>query len=320
MTPAAARSAPGDRRLRVMVTLAPTDLADLRRQARAAEEAGIDLLGLGDSPLYHDPFVAATVVAAATTRIAVGPMVTNLVTRTPSDVARALASIEAVAGPGRTFAGLGAGDSALAAVGRRPLGVAAFGAGIDLLRAAPDGGRAEVVVAANGPRTLAMAGERADVVVSGAGLDDASLAVLTTHATRAEPWAVVRCGIHTDRDSAVRELLPLLASGANHVFAAAGNRSALGPGDRARVETLRARYDYAFHGRAAGNPNAALVDELGLRDLLAERLAAVGTPYDVAGRLRDLADRGVRGVVVPAVGLDVDRLVAGLRDVLDLLG
>jgi alkanesulfonate monooxygenase SsuD/methylene tetrahydromethanopterin reductase-like flavin-dependent oxidoreductase (luciferase family) len=46
-----------------------------------AEEAGIDLLGPGDSPLYHDPFIGAAVVAEATRRIEVGPMVTNLVAR-----------------------------------------------------------------------------------------------------------------------------------------------------------------------------------------------------------------------------------------------
>jgi alkanesulfonate monooxygenase SsuD/methylene tetrahydromethanopterin reductase-like flavin-dependent oxidoreductase (luciferase family) len=301
-----------------MVTLAATDPATLRRHAAQTDECGIDLLGLGDSPLYLDPFVAATVAASATRRIGIGPMVTNLVTRTPYDVARGLLSVEQVGGVGRTFAGLGAGDSALAADGRKPLGVAQFRASIDRFREGGDRlGRVPAVhVAANGPRTLAMAGEYADVVVSGAGLDPASLDVLRTAATRAEPWVVARTSVDPDRDAAITELLPLLASGANHVFAAATNRAALAPDDRARVEQLRARYDYAFHGRAGENPNAALVDTLGLRDLLAERFALVGTPIDIASSLRDLARDGIAGVVVPAVGVDVPRLIDGLGEVL----
>jgi len=308
--------------IQVMVTLAPTDLPLLRRYAALADEAGIDALGLGDSPMYHDPFVSAAVVAGATRRIRIGPMVTNLVSRAPITIARALASVEDLAGTGRTFAGVGAGDSALAAIRRRPLRVDELRAGlVDLHDASVRLGSATaIVVAANGPRTLAMADEVADVVVSGNGTDPASLEALVARSARAEPWVVSRTSIGPDPDRALDELLPLLASGANHVFAAARNRAALPPAELAGVERLRARYDYGAHGRpAAENPNARLVDELGLRDLLAGRFATVGDARTVAGRFRELAAAGVRGVVVPAVGVDVEPLLTGLGEVVDLL-
>lgn len=308
--------------LQVMVTLAPTDLPLLRRHAALADEAGIDALGLGDSPLYHDPFVSAAVVASATRRIRVGPMVTNLVSRAPFTIARALASVEDLTGGGRTFAGVGAGDSALAAIRRRPLRVDELRAGlIDLHDASVRlGSSTAIVVAANGPRTLAMADEVADVVVSGNGTDPASIEALVARSPRAEPWVVSRTSIGPDPDHALDELLPLLASGANHVFAAPRNRAALPPAALAGVEELRARYDYAAHGRSTtDNANARLVDELGLRELLAGRFATVGDARTVAQRFRGLAAAGVRGVVVPAVGVDVEPLLTGLGEVVDLL-
>jgi 5,10-methylenetetrahydromethanopterin reductase len=308
--------------LAVMVTLAPSDLGLLRRQAKLAEEAGVDALGLGDSPLYHDPFVAAGVVADATRRIRIGPMVTNLVTRAPFTIARALASVESLAGPGRTFTGVGAGDSALTAVGRRPLGTDDFRAALLELRRAQKslGPGPLLVVAANGPRTLAVADEVADAVASGNGIDRAAVAALVEGTRCAEPWVVCRTCIDPDPERALDELLPLLASGANHVFAAARNRAGLPPHELDRVVELRARYDYAAHGRpAAENPNARLVEELGLRDLLARRFAVVGDAQAVADRLRSLRAAGIRGVVVPAVGLEVEQLLSGLAEVLALL-
>lgn len=305
-----------------MVTLAPSDLSLLRRYAAMAEEAGIDSLGLGDSPLYHDPFIGAAVVAEATRRIEVGPMVTNLVARAPFTIARALASIDDLANAARTFAGVGAGDSALAEVRRGPLSVDDFRVALLELREASvklkSGTR--IVVAANGPRTLAMADDVADSVVSGNGIDGVSIQSLTTDITRAEAWVVSRTCIGPDREGALDQLLPLLASGANHVFSAPRNRASLSATDLTKIEQLRARYDYRSHGRpAVQNPNAQLVDELGLRELLADRFATVGDAQTVAARFRELADKGVRGLVIPAVGLEIEPLLMGLGEVLSIL-
>ncbi|MBI2867672.1 MAG: hypothetical protein HYX97_04990, partial [Chloroflexi bacterium] len=57
---------------------------------------------------------------------------------------------------------------------------------------------------------------------------------------------------------------------------------------------------------------ADLVDELGLRDYLAQRFAIAGTAQDWAQRLRELSRYGVRKVVmagaVPDIGAFVTRL------------
>lgn len=310
--------------MKVLVSLAPSDLGDLSRQARLAEEAGVAALGIGDSPRYHDPFVALASIARTTTRIRLGPMVTNVVSRRPDDIARALGSVDELAGGGRVFAGLGAGDSALARDGLRPAPVAALRAGIERIRATWRELGAVVnpcVVVANGRRTLAMARETADAVVSGVGIDAPSLREIVGDdragdRVGAEPWVVVRMSIRDDVERAEAELRPLLASGANHVFRARGRPDSVPEPLWTSISTLIDRYDYAAHGQRARNGNAELVDRLGLRPYLVDRFAIVGSPPTVSARLRQLAESGVSGVVIPAVGLDVDVLLQGLGEVL----
>lgn len=306
-----------------MLTFAPTDLAELGRQARACERAGITAVGVGDSPGYHDPYVALAVLAQCTSSIRIGPMVTNVVTRVPQVSAGAIRSINDLAGAGRAFIGLGTGDSALAGAQVRPAGVAGLQQGIETVRRhwpAAEARPWRVVVAANGPRTLRMAAATADVVVFGTGTDDASIrrAVELVGEVRRERgraaalWVVARISVCEDRESAVTELRPLLASAANHVFASAAEMDGLDGRTARAVARLRQRYDYASHGRRQGNPNADLVDELGLRESLAARFAVAGPAENVARRLAELARAGVDGVVIPAVGLDADRLVENL--------
>lgn len=310
------------RDLQVMVTLTPSDFTAFRRHVVMAEAVGIDGIGLADSPsLYQDPYVAAALAAGLTSRVAIGPMVTNFVTRDPVVTARALASLEAIVGPGRVLAGVGAGYSALNAAKAKPLPVEAFRTAIHQLRATTSqmGAAPRVMVAAAGSKTMSMGGVEGDAVLAGAGINDACVNDLLHSASRAEAWVVARTSIGADRDRCLDELLPVLASGAVQVFNLPPNRAALAPDDLTRIEELRARYDFNYHVTGEGNPNAALIKELGLEGLLADRFAVVGSAQEVADRFGQLAASGVRGVFVPAVGLDIERLLAGIGEVISIL-
>src|SRR4051812_7376125 len=80
-------------------------------QALAAEEAGLDLVGIQDHPYqrrFLDTFSLLAYLAARTTRIRLAPDVANLPLRPPAMIAKAASSIDALSG-GRFELGLGAG-------------------------------------------------------------------------------------------------------------------------------------------------------------------------------------------------------------------
>jgi 5,10-methylenetetrahydromethanopterin reductase len=89
-------------------------IADVEEVARAAEAAGADFFGLPDAFWWRDTWVLATRAAAVTTRLDVGPFVTNPYTRHPFQTVASLATLQEVAG-GRVQIALGAGGSELSA-------------------------------------------------------------------------------------------------------------------------------------------------------------------------------------------------------------
>lgn len=119
-----------------------TDPPGLLDQARLAERAGFDLVGVQDHPYqrrYLDTFTLLAALAAATDRIRLFPDVANLPLRHPAMLAKAAASLDLLSG-GRFELGLGAGAfwDAVSAMGgpRRSPGeaVEALGEAITLLR------------------------------------------------------------------------------------------------------------------------------------------------------------------------------------------
>ena len=121
---------------------AATDPPGLLDQARLAERAGFDLVGVQDHPYqrrYLDTFTLLAALAAATDRIRLFPDVANLPLRHPAMLAKAAASLDLLSGC-RFELGLGAGafwDAVVAMGGpRRSPGeaVEALGEAITLLR------------------------------------------------------------------------------------------------------------------------------------------------------------------------------------------
>ena len=149
------------------------------RLVQEAESAGVAACWVIDSQLaMRDAFSLLTLLARETSRIHLGPGVTNLITRHPTVVANALVTLRSLA-PGRILAGIGAGDSAVFPIGLKPQPVDQLREGIEGLRAllageAPDGSSGQVRIAgaegpaepiflaASQPRMLHLAGAAAD--------------------------------------------------------------------------------------------------------------------------------------------------------------
>jgi 5,10-methylenetetrahydromethanopterin reductase len=154
-----------------------------------AERLGYERAWLFDSPaLYGDIWVIAALAAQRTTRIALGPAVLVPNLRHPLAQASAIATLEQLA-PGRVAVAIGTGFTGRMAMGQKPLTWAWTRRYIEQLRALLRGEKVDVdgaivqmlhgpefaparpirtpiVIAANGPKGLAVARELGDGVMT----------------------------------------------------------------------------------------------------------------------------------------------------------
>ena len=204
------------------VAIVPHDLEETAVSARLAEEQGFDYIGIPDSQsLWRELYLSLSVVANNTSRVRIGPTVTNALTRHPAVAASAIATLNEISG-GRAFFGIGSGDSAILNLGLRPARLAELQEYIEALRAILSGdsydyqGRSihvqwsekpvPIIMSAEGPKTLAIAGGIADAVIIHSGLTKDVLADTIARIRggeraagrpegSAEVWAFAKCNI-----------------------------------------------------------------------------------------------------------------------------
>jgi len=147
--------------------------------ARRADDAGFSHVWTFDSHvLWQEPFVIYSQILAQTSRVTVGPMVTNPRSREPSVTASLFATLNDMFG-NRTVCGIGRGDSAMRVLGRSPASLATLSRAMRVIRDLAEGravdyegtviripwvhdGRLQVWMAGYGPKALKMCGEEAD--------------------------------------------------------------------------------------------------------------------------------------------------------------
>ena len=155
--------------------------------ARQCEEAGFGAVGLPDTQLLNrDVFIASALVCQGTSRIRVAPMVTNPVTRHPTVIASAAATISEIA-PNRFDIILGSGYSSVELIGQRAAKMAEMREAVQVIKRLLRGedvhfgektthmayrpvGDLRVYVAATNPKLIEVAGEVADGVMVQVGV------------------------------------------------------------------------------------------------------------------------------------------------------
>ncbi len=308
--------------------------------ARAAEESGFELLGLGDNQsLWRDVHVSLTLAALETSRLRIGPSVTNVVTRDIAVTAGAIASIDELSG-GRAFLGLGPGDSAVLNVGSRPARIADVESAAQAIRKLLGGqevthaGRSmhvgwasrsiPICIPAEGPKGLAMAGRTADAAFVSFGLKPAQvrsageqIAAGAASAGRdlraVEVWHAARVTVASTESEAMLRARSGMASVAHHALRLAPAEKGVPPELIPPLAELNAKYRPADHARPGEGFNARLVEDLGLMPYLTERYGLVGTPEHVASRLSDLRQAGVERLLLMFAGPDIQAQVHGWR-------
>ena len=109
------------------VGLFPTEpLQKMIHLAKVSEEAGFTHIWVGDSHLiWREAYVNMAAMMLNTTKVRFGTGVTNPLTRHPSVLASAYATLEEYA-PGRMIVGIGLGDSSVETMGLKPSTLANF--------------------------------------------------------------------------------------------------------------------------------------------------------------------------------------------------
>lgn len=311
------------------VTLLPDNLATLRDRAMLAEQMGFDYVGIGDSQsLFRELYVSLSVVAMATSRVRLGPTVTNPLTRHPAVTAAAIASVNELS-EGRAFLGIGTGDSALLNLDLKPARMAQVHEYLQAVSGVLSGeqvdyrgdrihvrwpdGPVPIAMSAEGPRTLALAGSVADAAIVHTGLtgnvlDDTVARIREGERAAGRPhgatevWAFAKCNVADRRADAIGEIKMALAASGHHAFRFTLEGKNVPAELREPVAVLQREYVAAEHEQVGNTRNAQLTDELGLTEYLADRFAVAGTPGECLAKARAIASHGVDVLLITAIG------------------
>ncbi|MBI4298897.1 MAG: LLM class flavin-dependent oxidoreductase [Chloroflexi bacterium] len=278
---------------------------DVIKVANLADDNGFENLWLIDSTdVYPDPWPTAGYLALNTSRVRIGPGVTQPVTRHPRVTANCALTVHDISG-GRAILGMGAGANTVRTLGWRPVSVAVMKEAVDICRARfkEKGADIPIYVAAAGDKAMAYACKEADgVIATGANSPTALRGIVQRVRTAAKevgrdlrtlPVSVsVGFAIAHDRREAMDDMRGPLAVSIKGAlgYADKGRKTGLPPRWPPELEHLREEgekvgraYDHIHHMKSHTS-QAALVT-----DALVEALGGpVGTPEEVVPKFQAL--------------------------------
>lgn len=290
--------------------------------AKRVEDAGWDGFLLPDTQcLAAESYIQLALCGAATKRLKLATGVTNPVTRDPSVVACAIATLQEET-EGRVSLGIGRGDSSLAYIGQESarLGVLrdflidlqtylsgeyvdreGFASSIKLVRESQQP-KVPVDVSGTGPKILEMAAKHADGITLAVGAYPERIAskiaaveaALAKHGRSREDFTIsVYLNCVADENLAAARDLSRGTAATVARFSGMGPHAAsdLSPEDQAVVAKLHAEYDMQYHASCQAQHAKNLPDDF------LDRFAILGHPDEVVERIHKV------------MGASIDRLV-----------
>ena len=288
--------------------------------AKKAETYGFTYVWTFDSHiLWQEPFPIFAQILAETRNVIVGPMVTNPATRDWTVTASLFATLNEMYG-NRTVIGIGRGDSAVRVTNGKPTTLATLRESIHVIRELANGrsvnykdselrlpwagkSRAEVWVAAYGPKALALTGEVGDGFIL--QLADPSITAWTIKAVRdaaaaagRDPKSVKICvaapayvtdGTEAGMAHGLEQCRWFGGMVGNHVADIVERYGDSAPVPKALTDYIKGRqgYDYNEHGKAGNSHTTFVPDEI------VDRFCIVGPVEAHIKRLNELRDMGV---------------------------
>lgn len=282
--------------------------------AQQAEDLGYTHVWVGDSHLiWREPFVNMAAMAVNTSKVIIGTGVTNPITRHPSVLASAYASLDEMA-PRRFAVGIGLGDSSLETMGLKQARMGQLEQAIVQMRSVIEGREAELesgkihinfgrgrsipfYLAASGPRMLELSGRLGDGVIILVGVDagalDKALGRIEAGAKSAGRklsdldlvlW--VPCAV-SDKARAKDAVKAHVARIVAHPLPFALNAE-----EEQVLEEIRKAYNYYQHMDQKAKQAEVIPD------WLVDKFAIAGTTEECASRLAELRSSGIQQVAI----------------------
>jgi probable F420-dependent oxidoreductase len=283
--------------------------------ATLAEEHGFDYVWAWDSHvLWQEVYPVFTLIAANTTRVKIGPCVTNPATRDVTVTASALATLNEISG-GRMVMGIGRGDSARRVIGKPPVTVEHMEEACRQIRELAEGreidyegtptrlkwstgAKLPVWVAAYGPKALRSAGRVADGLIMQLadpyivewslryvreGAEEAGRDVGDIRIMSAAPAYIT-----DDLEHARNQVRWFPALVSNHVVDLVKRYADTDlPQELTDYIDARDHYDYSEHGRTGAEHAEFVTDEV------VDRFCVIGTAERCRTKLEELEALGV---------------------------
>jgi 5,10-methylenetetrahydromethanopterin reductase len=279
-----------------------------------AEESGYTHIWVGDSHLiWREAYVNMAAIALNTTRVKLGTGVTNPVTRHPSVVGSAYATLEEYA-PGRMIVGIGLGDSSVETMGMKPAKLSYFEKTMQQMRDLLDGkevqletgrihvlhpckNRVPIYMAASGPKMLELCGRIADGIIILVGVADEYIA----HAKEKIAAGAKAMGRRLEDINlvlwvpcAVSETASAKDAVKAHVARVVAHPLpyVLDPNEQKVLEKIRKTYDYYHHMDQQAN-HAEVIP-----DWLVDKFAIAGTVDQCRRQIERIKKTGIQQIAI----------------------
>jgi 5,10-methylenetetrahydromethanopterin reductase len=297
------------------VGLFPTEpLAKMIHLAKVTEELGYSHIWVGDSHLiWREAYINMAAMLLHTNRLKLGTGVTNPLTRHPSVVGSAYATLEEHA-PGRLIVGIGLGDSSVETMGMKPAKLAFFEKTIQQLRDLlagkevqletgkihllhPCKQRVPIYIAASGPKMLELSGRIADGIIVLVGVADeyiehaqekiaagAGAAGRNLQEINLVLW--VPCAV-SDTAAAKNAVKAHVARVVAHPLP-----YVLDPNEQKVLEEIRKTYDYYHHMDQEAN-HADVIP-----DWLVDKFAIAGSVAECRAQIERIKKTGIQQIAI----------------------
>ena len=297
------------------VGLFPTEpLPKMIHLAKVTEELGYSHIWVGDSHLiWREAYVNMAAIALSTTKVKLGTGVTNPLTRHPSVVASAYATLEEYA-PGRTIVGIGLGDSSVETMGMKPAKLSYFEKTMAEMRELLDGkevqletgkihllhpckNKVPIYIAASGPKMLELSGRIADGIIVLVGVADEYIA----HARERIAAGAQAVGRRAEDINlvlwvpcAVSDTAPAKDAVKAHVARVVAHPLpyVLDPNEQKVLEEIRKTYDYYHHMDQQAN-HAEVIP-----DWLVDKFAIAGSVAECRAQIERIKKTGIQQIAI----------------------